>query len=252
MKRLGFGMMRPPMQGEEIDRTVMNRMVDAFIAKGFTYFDTAPSYMNGGSERMVRDTVIRRYPRASVQIASKLPLWVAEEQGLSLEEIWQGSLERTEAGYFDYYLLHAMNEKLKAAADQRDAWGFVRAKKEAGLIRHIGFSFHDTPEVLESILRDHSEMEFSYSCRSIMRTGENPKVQARGVLRNGAALWQGCICNGTGQGRHAGEPISGDGGAAAGGPAGGLNRLLGAAVCGVAGGCGDGAVRNEHTGADRG
>ena len=178
MKRLGFGMMRPPMQGEEIDRTVMNRMVDAFIAKGFTYFDTAPSYMNGGSERMVRDTVIRRYPRASVQIASKLPLWVAEEQGLSLEEIWQGSLERIEAGYFDYYLLHAMNEKLKAAADQRDAWGFVRAKREAGLIRHIGFSFHDTPEVLESILKEHPEMEF-VQLQINYADWENPKVQAR-------------------------------------------------------------------------
>ena len=249
MKRLGFGMMRPPMQGEEIDRTVMNRMVDAFIAKGFTYFDTAPSYMNGGSERMVRDTVIRRYPRASVQIASKLPLWVAEEQGLSLEEIWQGSLERTEAGYFDYYLLHAMNEKLKAAADQRDAWGFVRAKKEAGLIRHIGFSFHDTPEVLESILRDHSEMEF-VQLQINYADWENPKVQARACYET--ARRYGCICNGTGQGRNAGEFVSGDGGVAAGGPAGGLNRLLGAAVCGVAGGCGDGAVRDEHTGADRG
>ncbi len=249
MKRLGFGMMRPPMQGEEIDRTVMNRMVDAFIAKGFTYFDTAPSYMNGGSERMVRDTVIRRYPRASVQIASKLPLWVAEEQGLSLEEIWQESLERTEAGYFDYYLLHAMNEKLKAAADQRDAWGFVRAKKEAGLIRHIGFSFHDTPEVLESILRDHSEMEF-VQLQINYADWENPKVQARACYET--ARRYGCICNGTGQGRNAGEFVSGDGGVAAGGPAGGLNRLLGAAVCGVAGGCGDGAVRDEHTGADRG
>ena len=178
MKKFGFGMMRPAMAGEEVDLPVMCRMVDAYIQAGFTYFDTAPSYLNGGSERMVRDAVIRRYPREQIQLADKLPLWVTEEQGTSIEELWQGSLERTEAGYFDYYLLHAMNDHRIETADQTGAWEFVQKKKEEGLIRHIGFSFHDDPPVLEKILSAHPEMEF-VQLQINYADWENPKVRAR-------------------------------------------------------------------------
>ena len=160
MKKLGFGLMRPPMIGEEVDMAQMCQMVDSFIAAGFNYFDTAPTYMGGKNEELMRDAVVKRYPREEIILASKLPLWYAEEKNLSMQEIWDQSMERTQAGYYDYYLLHAMNKKWIEAADRVGAWQFMQDKKAKGLVRKIGFSFHDTPEVLEQILSSHPEMEF--------------------------------------------------------------------------------------------
>ncbi len=160
MKKLGFGLMRPPMINGKVDMVQVCQMVDTFVEAGFTYFDTAPTYMGGKSEEMMREAVVKRHPREKVVLASKLPLWYAEEKNISLQEIWDQSMERTQAGYYDYYLLHAMNHKWIDVAERMDAWNFMKEKKEKGLVCNIGFSFHDTPEVLDQILTAHPEMEF--------------------------------------------------------------------------------------------
>ncbi len=159
IKKLGFGLMRLPMKGEEIDIEQVKKMVDVFMAKGFTYFDTAYVYIQGKSEVALGEAVVKRYPRDSFQCASKLPLWdlKAPEE---MEKVFQESLDRAGLTYYDFYLLHAMGAERVKKADEIGAWEFMKQLKAQGRVKHIGFSFHDTAEVLEDILKNHPEMEF--------------------------------------------------------------------------------------------
>ena len=108
IKNLGFGLMRLPMKGDEIDMEQTKRMVDAFMAKGFTYFDTAYVYIGGKSEVALKEAVVDRYPRDSFQCATKLPLWDLKDPG-EMEKIFQESLDRAGLEYYDFYLLHALS-----------------------------------------------------------------------------------------------------------------------------------------------
>ena len=159
IKKLGFGLMRLPMIGEEIDMEQTKRMVDTFMEKGFTYFDTAYVYIGGKSEVALKEAVVDRYPRDSFQCATKLPLWDLKEPQ-EMEKIFQESLDRAGLEYYDFYLLHAMSAERVANADELGAWDFMKRLKAEGRAKHIGFSFHDTAEALEDILKAHPEMEF--------------------------------------------------------------------------------------------
>ena len=159
IKKLGFGLMRLPMLGEEIDIEQVKKMADTFMSKGFTYFDTAYVYIGGKSEVALKEAVVDRYPRDSFQCATKLPLW--DLMGAAeMESTFQESLDRAGLKYYDFYLLHAMDHPKVKKADEIDAWGFMKRIKEEGRAKHIGFSFHDSAEVLEGILASHPEMEF--------------------------------------------------------------------------------------------
>ena len=159
IKKLGFGLMRLPMLGEEIDIEQVKKMADTFMSKGFTYFDTAYVYIGGKSEVALKGAVVDRYPRDSFQCATKLPLW--DLMGAAeMESTFQESLDRAGLKYYDFYLLHAMDHTKVKKADEIDAWGFMKRIKEEGRAKHIGFSFHDSAEVLEGILASHPEMEF--------------------------------------------------------------------------------------------
>lgn len=157
--KLGFGCMRLPMNGDEIDLEQTKKMADEFIAKGFTYFDTAYGYLNGRSEGTVKAAVVDRYPRDTFQLATKLPIWEAHCKD-DVPKIFQTQLERTGAGYFDFYLLHALSADKLSKLDEYGAWDFVKEMKAKGLIKHLGFSFHDSAECLEGILKAHPETEF--------------------------------------------------------------------------------------------
>lgn len=178
MKILGFGLMRPPMKDEKPDVEEMCKMVDLFMERGFTYFDTALVYFNGESERMAREALVKRYPRESYTMADKLPMWRWKEQGASLEDMFSESLENTGLECFDYYLIHSLTQEYVEYADAADAWGFVARKKEEGKVRHIGFSFHDTPELLDEILTKHPEMEF-VQLQINYADWENERVRSR-------------------------------------------------------------------------
>ena len=159
IKNLGFGLMRLPMLGEEIDIEQVKRMVDTFMSKGFTYFDTAYVYIGGKSEVALKEAVVDRYPRDSFQCATKLPLW--DQKSIEeLEAIFQESLDRAGLEYYDFYLLHAMSAEREKKADELGAWDFMKRLKAEGKAKHIGFSFHDTADALEHILQNHPEMEF--------------------------------------------------------------------------------------------
>ena len=175
--KLGFGLMRLPMLGEEVDLEQTKQMVDRFMAKGFTYFDTAYVYIGGKSEVAAREALVNRYPRESFQLATKLPVWMIKEPA-DMQKLFNTHLERTGAGYIDYYLLHSLSRNSIAGLDKHDAWGFMRDMKAKGLARNIGFSFHDTADVLEEILAAHPEMEF-VQLQINYADWENPRIQSR-------------------------------------------------------------------------
>ena len=167
MKKLGFGLMRlPKIEGADpnsetvspIDIDQVKKMVDLFMEAGFTYFDTAWAY--DWSEDAMRQALVERYPRDSYTVATKLAAWIDCETREDAIAQFESSLELTQAGYFDYYLLHNLGGRRTEFFDRFNLWSFIREKKEEGLIRNIGFSFHSTPEELEEILTKHPEVDF--------------------------------------------------------------------------------------------
>ncbi len=176
IKKLGFGLMRLPKKEEKIDVEQVKTMVDRFMEEGFTYFDTAWAY--AGSEDAIREALVERYPRESYQLATKLAAWIKCKTKEEAEAQFATSLKQTGAGYFDFYLLHNVGDFRKKVFDDYDIWNFVAEKKKEGLVRHIGFSFHDKADKLEEILQEHPEMEF-VQLQINYADWEDPAIQSR-------------------------------------------------------------------------
>ena len=160
IKKLGFGLMRLPMIGDDVDIEQTKQMVDLFLSKGFTYFDTAYGYLNGKSEKAIKAALVDRYPRESYQLATKLPAWAGAKTAEEARAMLATSLERTGAGYFDFYLLHNLGDNRTEAFDRFGIWDFLAEQKAKGVIKHLGFSFHDKADVLDDLLNKHPNMEF--------------------------------------------------------------------------------------------
>lgn len=159
--KLGFGLMRlPKLPSGKIDIAQVSEMVDRFIAAGGTYFDTAFVYDNGESEVAARKALVERYPRESYTLCTKLCAWMQCHDEKSAKQQFFTSLERTGAGYFDYYLLHALQRGNYKKYDEYHIWDFVKEQKEKGLIKYYGFSFHADPELLEELLTAHPDVDF--------------------------------------------------------------------------------------------
>ena len=173
--KLGFGLMRLPNRGVVINVEKVKTMVDLFLEAGFTYFDTAYAYP--GSETAIRKALVERYPRDSFTLATKLNARVAPTEKAAHKQ-FATSLERTGAGYFDYYLLHALMENSYERYDKLGLWDFVREQKEKGLIRNLGFSFHAGPELLDKLLTEHPEVDF-VQLQINYADWENPNVTSR-------------------------------------------------------------------------
>ncbi len=162
MKKLGFGMMRLPKLDDDsthIDIEKVKKMADEFLARGFTYFDTAAPYHKGFSEIAFREAVSSRYPRDAYTITDKLSLFMIKEAE-AIPAFFDSQLEKLGVDYLDYYLLHALSASAYKKATDFGAFEFVAQKKAEGKIRHIGLSFHDKAEVLDKILTEHPEMEY--------------------------------------------------------------------------------------------
>lgn len=163
MKKLGFGLMRLPLTDSEDSKTIdvdrFNTMVDLFMERGFTHFDTAYMYHGEKSEEVFRESVVKRYPRESFTVTDKMPIYMVEKKE-DLEKIFNKQLERCGVDYFDYYWMHAMNDQRYSLSKEVDAFGFLEEKKKEGKIRHIGFSFHDSAEVLDKMLKNEPSVEF--------------------------------------------------------------------------------------------
>jgi predicted aldo/keto reductase-like oxidoreductase len=163
MGKLGFGMMRLPITEAEdpksIAQDLVNKMVDHFLAQGFTYFDTAYPYHQGMSEVAARRALVERHPREAFALADKMPTFLVTCPD-DYPRLFSEQLERCGVDYFDYYLLHNLGAKLYADTLQHGGFEFVQKVKAEGKAKRIGFSFHDKAELLDKILTEHPEMEF--------------------------------------------------------------------------------------------
>ena len=176
IRKLGFGLMRLPMNGNHIDVEQTKKMVDLFLEAGFTYFDTAWAY--AGSEDAIRQALVERYPRDAYQLATKNAAWIncrIREEAIAQ---FDTSLKQTGVDYFDFYLLHNLGEGRSRYFDEFDMWSWIAKLKEEGKIKHMGFSFHSTPEELDAILTAHPEMEF-VQLQINYADWENPAIQSR-------------------------------------------------------------------------
>lgn len=174
--KLGFGLMRLPHKGPLTDVEQVKQMVDLFMEAGFTYFDTA--FVYAGSEAAIRKALVERYPRASYTLATKLNAFLMAPTEKAAKRQFDTSLERTGAGYFDYYLLHALMDNNYQKYDRFHLWDFVAEKKREGLIRCLGFSFHGGPDLLERLLTEHPDVDF-VQLQLNYADWENPSVQSR-------------------------------------------------------------------------
>lgn len=176
-KKLGFGVMRLPKIGEEVDIPAVTTMVDAFMQAGFNYFDTARPYLQGRSEQAVKICVAQRYPRESFILTNKLSNSCFEKEE-DIRPFFQSQLEACGVEYFDFYLMHAMNAKSHEKYQATHAYDVAQQLKAEGKIRHVGFSFHDTAEVLDKILTDRPELEVVQLQLNYL-DWEDPEVQSR-------------------------------------------------------------------------
>ena len=162
MKKLGFGTMRLPKlseSGADIDHIQTQRMIDTYLERGFTYFDTAYMYHEGCSELAVREDLVKRYPRESFLLADKLPTMRLKEAA-DMQRIFDEQREKCGVEYFDYYLLHNLNTRFYPIAVELGAFEFIQEKKAQGLARKIGFSFHAGADLLDEILTKYPFFDF--------------------------------------------------------------------------------------------
>lgn len=157
-KNFGFGMMRLPMIGEEVDYEQTCKMVDEFMEQGFNYFDTAHGYIGGKSEIAIRECLVKRYPRESYILTNKLTDNYFDKEE-DIRPFLETQLEACGVEYFDFYLMHAQNARNFEKYRRCNAYETAFKLKEEGEIRHVGISFHDTAKVLEDILITYPEIE---------------------------------------------------------------------------------------------
>ena len=162
-KKLGFGLMRlpslDPSDESKIDLELTKKMVDTFIERGFTYFDTAWMYCGFKSEDAAKEVLVDRYPRDSFTLADKLhPEFIHTKE--DRDKIFNEQLRKTGVSFFDYYLLHDIGTEHYEVFNRLDCFTWIQEKKAQGLVKKIGFSFHDNAEFLDKVLTEHPEMEF--------------------------------------------------------------------------------------------
>ncbi|HAM16376.1 MAG TPA: Fe-S oxidoreductase [Eggerthellaceae bacterium] len=178
--KLGFGLMRlPRLQDGSFDHELICRMVDRFLEAGFTYFDTAWVY--GGSEEETAKALVQRHPRESYQLATKGISWMGCATPEDAQAQFRQSLQRTGAGYIDFYLLHMTGGARTQAFDRLGMWDFVAQMKAEGLVRHVGFSHHGTAEELDQIIAGHPMVEFVQLQVNYL-DWENPVNQSRACM----------------------------------------------------------------------
>ena len=160
MPKLGFGLMRLPEKDGKIDIAHVSRMVDAYMEAGMNYFDTAYVYHGGNSEKAIKEALVKRWPREKFMLATKLPAWCMREPA-DRDRIFNEQLERCGVDYFDFYLLHSIEDGGNGDSYERlDCFSWGLQKKAEGKIRHFGFSFHGSPAYLMQVLDRHPEIEF--------------------------------------------------------------------------------------------
>lgn len=157
-KNFGFGCMRLPMLEGEVDYTEFNKMIDFFMESGFNYFDTAHGYIDGKSEKAIKECLTKRYPREDYVLANKLSGWLFDGEE-DIIPLFEKQLQICGVEYFDFYLFHCLNKEIYQKHLNCNSFEIIKNLKEQGRIRHIAISFHDTADVLDKILSEQPCIE---------------------------------------------------------------------------------------------
>lgn len=184
-QKFGFGCMRMPVLDKDdqtsFDYPTIEKLFDAFIERGFRYFDTAYTYHGYEAEKAIKKALVDRHPRDAYELATKMPLRDFKDDK-DLEKIFQEQLENCGVEYFDYYLLHNMGHNVYEKCKKYDVFGFVKKMKEEGKIKYVGMSFHDMPEMLEEILSIYADYLDFVQLQINYVDWDQPNVQSRKCL----------------------------------------------------------------------
>lgn len=179
--KLGFGTMRLPTSNrlyeQCIDTEIFTEMIDCFLDAGFFYFDTALFYCGGNSETALRKCLVERHQRHQFWITDKLPS-SALLSGMSCEDIFHKQLSKLGLRFLDCYMLHNVNRSTIPVFNSNDAFSFIAEKKKNGEVKKIGFSFHDSPELLDIVLKEHPEIDYVQLQINYL-DWENPIIQSK-------------------------------------------------------------------------
>ena len=179
-KNFGFGCMRLPMLGGEVDKAQFNEMIDTFLANGFNYFDTAHGYIQGKSEKALRECLVARYPREKYVLTNKLTENFFKTEA-DVRPFFESQLKICGVDYFDFYLMHAQSKNNYPQYKRCRAYEQAFELKKEGKIKHVGISFHDKAEVLDQILTDYPQLE-AVQIQLNYVDYEDPAVQSRKCL----------------------------------------------------------------------
>ncbi len=179
--KFGFGCMRLPLTNADdptsIDQDLFNEMVDIYMEKGFNYFDTSYAYHNGMSEIAIRKAIVERYPRESFKICDKMPTWALTSQEDN-EKFVNEMLERLGIDYFDVFFIHNINTPWFKLAESHKSFEYVKKMKEEGIAKKIGFSFHDTSDLLEKVLDKYADILDVVQLELNYLDWEDPAIEA--------------------------------------------------------------------------
>lgn len=156
--KLGFGCMRLPTIKGNVNHEELIHMVDCFMKSGNNYFDTAHGYVQGQSEIAVKRALVDRYDRRQYVLANKLTESYFSSES-DIEPLFLAQLSACGVDYFDFYMFHALTKDYYAKYTDCNAFEVIKNFRKQGKISHIGMSFHDSPDVLETILEKHPEIE---------------------------------------------------------------------------------------------
>lgn len=180
LKNFGFGCMRLPMKGDNVDYDEFNKMIDTFIANGFNYFDTAHGYLQGKSEIALHDCLVKRYPREKYILTNKLTNFFFKTEA-DVKPFFESQLKICGVDYFDFYLMHAQNRDNYPFFKRCRAYEQALELKAAGKIKHLGISFHDTADMLDKILTEYPQVEVVQIQLNYVDY-DDPAVQSRKCL----------------------------------------------------------------------
>ena len=180
--KFGFGCMRLPQTDatdpRSIDQELFNKMVDFYMKKGFNYFDTSYAYHQGTSEIAIRKALVERYPRETFQICDKMPTWALTSESDN-DKFTNEMLERLGIDYFDVFFIHNINTPWYKLAETHNTFEYVKKMKEKGIARKIGFSFHDTSDLLEKVLDKYGDIMDIVQLELNYLDWEDPAIEAR-------------------------------------------------------------------------
>lgn len=153
ISRLGYGGMRFPKNGDEVDVEEAVKLLRKAYDMGVNYFDTAVVYHKGESEKIF-GKAFEIYDRSSYYLADKMSIWVCKDEQ-EMKDLFERQLKTLKTDYIDFYLVHSLNRNHYQKVKEFHCVEFLQEMKRQGKIKHLGFSFHDTYPVFTQILDDY-------------------------------------------------------------------------------------------------